>query len=418
VDANRIGATGASGGGTQTFLLCAVDDRIRAAVPVNMISAHMQGGCLCENAPGLRLGTDNVEIGALMAPKPLLLVSCTGDWTKNNPTEEWPTIQKVYDLYGAGDRTAVVQFNYQHNYNRESREAMYTWFGRWLQDEKDPARFQERRFEASAEALRVWNEADPMPSDALPEPEFFRETIAADEKRLAGLWPTDEAGWKRFREVAAPALAHALGVPPPSLRPTRSGEAKGKQALLVALASDGEAEARMRAALSARGYEVAVLTLAPVEMTREQLWSDFFSCYNRTPLGDRVHAIAGTLASLEAKGHTRVDVAGVGAAGPWTLFARWLWPGAGRTAVDTGGLDPRDDDAYLPALYAPGLRRAGDLRAAALLAAPHPLCLYNTGGFFHHVAAGYRALNAPLRLESDPLSESEIAKWLSNGDNS
>src|SRR6266849_2849906 len=65
VDAERIGAAGASGGGTQTFLLAAVDERVKVAVPVNMISLHMQGGCLCENPPGLRLDTNNVELAAL-----------------------------------------------------------------------------------------------------------------------------------------------------------------------------------------------------------------------------------------------------------------------------------------------------------------------------------------------------------------
>jgi len=68
VDPARIGAAGASGGGTQTFLLAAVDERVKVAVPVNMISLHMQGGCLCENPPGLRLDTSNVELAATIAP--------------------------------------------------------------------------------------------------------------------------------------------------------------------------------------------------------------------------------------------------------------------------------------------------------------------------------------------------------------
>jgi len=95
VDPNRIAATGASGGGTQTFLLTAVDDRIKVAAPVNMISAQMQGG-VCENAANMRVGgnndTSNMVIGALAAPRPLLMVSASGDWTRNTPHEEFPAV--------------------------------------------------------------------------------------------------------------------------------------------------------------------------------------------------------------------------------------------------------------------------------------------------------------------------------------
>src|ERR687898_464531 len=95
---DAIGATGASGGGTQTFLLAAVDDRVRVAAPVNMISLHMQGGCLCENLPGLRLDTTNVEIASTIAPRPLLMVSATGDWTSNTLELEYPAVRSVYRL--------------------------------------------------------------------------------------------------------------------------------------------------------------------------------------------------------------------------------------------------------------------------------------------------------------------------------
>ena len=130
VDAGRIGVTGASGGGTQTFLLTAVDDRVQFASPVNMVSAIMQGGDLCENAPGLRLNTSNVEIAAMFAPKPMLLVSATGDWTHNVPKEEYPAIKRIYDLYGKGDQVEVVQIDEKHNYNRLSREAVYRFFAK------------------------------------------------------------------------------------------------------------------------------------------------------------------------------------------------------------------------------------------------------------------------------------------------
>jgi dienelactone hydrolase len=130
VDPSRLGITGASGGGTQTFLLTAVDDRIQFASPVNMVSAIMQGGDLCENAPGLRINTSNVEIAAMFAPKPMLLVSATGDWTHNVPKEEFPAIRRIYDLYGKGDQVEVVQIDEQHNFNRLSREAVYRFFAK------------------------------------------------------------------------------------------------------------------------------------------------------------------------------------------------------------------------------------------------------------------------------------------------
>ena len=70
VDPSRIGVTGGSGGGTQSFMLAALDERIRVAFPAVMVGTEMQGGCVCENAPHLRVGTSNIGICALVAPRP------------------------------------------------------------------------------------------------------------------------------------------------------------------------------------------------------------------------------------------------------------------------------------------------------------------------------------------------------------
>src|ERR1051326_7266152 len=100
VDANRIAVTGASGGGTQTFYLMAVDDRVKVAAPVNMISFISQGGG-CQEAANVRVGATNVMFAAMMAPRPLLMVSASGDWTHNTPQEEFPAVQGIYRLLGA-----------------------------------------------------------------------------------------------------------------------------------------------------------------------------------------------------------------------------------------------------------------------------------------------------------------------------
>ena len=144
VDTARIGATGASGGGTQTFLLAAVDERIKYAVPVNMISAIMQGGSPCENAPGLRVGAFNVEFGALMAPRPMLMVSATGDWTRNTLEEEYPAVKGIYELYDRASLVEAVRIDAPHNYNKDSREAMYKFFAKHALGDTDTAKYAEK----------------------------------------------------------------------------------------------------------------------------------------------------------------------------------------------------------------------------------------------------------------------------------
>src|SRR5262249_9553954 len=127
VDRSRLACTGESGGGTQTFMLGALEDRLAAQAPIVMVSHTMQGGCLCENAPGLRVEYSNMEIAASAAPRPQLLVAATGDWTKDTLTVEGPAIRHIYELLHAADRFSFFRFDFDHNYNQTSREAVYEW---------------------------------------------------------------------------------------------------------------------------------------------------------------------------------------------------------------------------------------------------------------------------------------------------
>ena len=96
---SRIGVTGASGGGTQTFILAAIDPRPAVAFPAVMVSTAMQGGCTCENCCYLRVGTGNIEIAALTAPRPLGMTAAD-DWTKEMETKGLPELKEHYKLLG------------------------------------------------------------------------------------------------------------------------------------------------------------------------------------------------------------------------------------------------------------------------------------------------------------------------------
>jgi hypothetical protein len=353
---DRIGATGASGGGTQTFLLSAVDDRIAASAPVNMISLHMQGGCLCENMPGLRLDTNNVELAAVFAPRPLLMVSATGDWTNETMELEYPEMQRFYDLFGARDHVSAVRFNAEHNYNRESREAVYAWMARWLKGAPANVQVKEQEFRPDPLPELMVFANRPRPDGVVSLAELTENWISAARQQLTAA----------NAQSARSALLHALGF---ERQQTAKAPTSSKPVIVLATA-----DADVEKAVARAGLAVHRVTFTPFDEKAAAAISQF-ETYNRTATSQRVADLV-TALSNDPNAILIAD----GDAGLAGLLAVAVVP-VKRAILDVGRFDLSSDAAFLDRLYIPGLRRAGDLRTAAAMA-QGSLVLHNAGDRF------------------------------------
>ena len=377
---DAIGATGESGGGTQTFLVAAVDRRIQVAAPVNMISLQMQGGCLCENLPGLRLDATNVEIAGTIAPRPLLMVSATGDWTRATLKEEYPAMRRIYGLFDAGTRVEAVQFDAPHNYNRDSREAVYAWMARWLQHAPADMKRPERSFTVDPlPDLLVFHQR-PLPASAVTAAQLTENWIAAAKRQMVTADPA----------ALQSALRHALGFAPAS--PPAAGGSIANRTVLLA-GSDPELERRA----TQRGLQVRHVTFTPYDSAAAAKVRHF-ETYNRTAAAQQVADIV--TAAQAAPGAILVATREYGLAG---LLASAMTP-LSRAILDIGDFDPSSDDDFLARLYIPGLRRAGDL-ATALSMAAGPVVFHDAGAAFTLPGA---------RVETRRLTAAEIADLLAN----
>jgi dienelactone hydrolase len=368
VDPERIGVTGASGGGTQTFLLAAVDDRIRFAAPVNMVSFIMQGGCNCENAPGLRIDTSNVEIAAMIAPRPMLLVSATGDWTKNLPREEYPAVRSIYELYGKPENLGVVQFEAEHNYNRKSREAVYTFFGKHVLGDGDATHFAEKPFEVEPLLSMLAFEGHALPENALTQEQIFAQwkrsrRAAVDsldpKARRALLMDTFHAEWPA--NVIAEHSAEGLVL-------SRAGRGDrvlavlvpGKGPTAIVVHPDGSEAARRDSRVQALIREGRPVLLLDVFQTgaataKRDLSGQFFLTFNASDDANRVQDILTALAFVSREHGSGIEVIGIGKAAMWTLYARALAPLQIRLTGDTAQLSFNDSD-FRANLFVPGVQ--------------------------------------------------------------
>ena len=341
VDPRRIGVTGASGGGTQTFALCAVDARVAAAAPICMISYQMQGGCACENAPLLRLDATSVDIARLFAPKPLFMGSCSGDWTKDTATEEYPAMRSVWKLYGAQDALRHHHVIAEHNYNQEMREHVYGFFHRELFGAASGEPVPEKQLKRPPHRDRMvyWGREAPEPIAAAAFRELWRERAG---KALRPHLRNAETA----RRELGPLLSHALGVTPSGRR--------GAGLAGLELRREGEA--------------LVVRESAPVAYPGSE--DRFFPCYNRTPFADRVLEIVDA-----AEASDQVRLVGHGAAGPAVLAAAALVRRVTGVEADLGGFDPDKDSSWSRSFGTPLIRGVGGLATILALVGARPVTL-------------------------------------------
>jgi dienelactone hydrolase len=368
VDSHRIGVAGASGGATQTLLLAAVDSRVHADAPVNMVSFIMQGGCQCENAPGLRVGTSNVEIAAMMAPRPMLVVSATGDWTKNVPREEYPAIQSIYELYRQPDNVAVVQFQAEHNFNRGSREAVYGFFAKHLlgANSAEPVAEGEVEAEPLDDMLRFMGHT--LPPNALTQAQIFEQWKRSGRMRMAALdtaarreamLDVFHAEWPRAVSSERDGEKILLG------RPGRGDRIPGVwlpgsgAATLVVHPEGAEAarhDARV-AELTRAGKAVLMIDAFQTgkAVAARDLSKQFIPTFNASDDANRVQDILTALRFLEAQGGGTPAMLAVGKAGAWARYAKAMAPMDVALTADAGSCPSRDED-FINELFVPGVQ--------------------------------------------------------------
>ncbi|MBI5690302.1 MAG: acetylxylan esterase [Verrucomicrobia bacterium] len=474
VDPARVAITGASGGGTQTMLLAAIDPRITLAFPAVMVSTAMQGGCTCENSSLLRVNTGNVEFAALFAPKPQGMTTAN-DWTKEMATKGFPELQKHYELMGAPKNVMLHRGeHFPHNYNAVSRSAFFTWLNRHFQlGGKEPV--IERDFEPlSREQLTVWDAAHPAPKASGPdferallrwfttdaegqlrrlagEPEKFREVAGGGIEAVIGrnVARAGDVAWRKsgsrdretHRELTGMVrnATHREEIPVVILRPRRDAgrvviwlEDAGKAGLF---GGDDTLRPAVRRLVDAGVTVVGADLLGQGEFlatgeaeTRTRVVANpreapaYTHGYNHALIAQQAHDVLTVVQALQAgrleggKREGGVAIAGRGRAGVVAALARAVaGPSVGRAAIDTGGFRFGQVRDYRDPSFLPGGAKYLDLPGILAAAAPQPLWLAGEGTAAL-VADQYRARGASDRLVAadGPRSdvETRMAEWL------
>lgn len=213
VDPSRIGVCGASGGGLQTQMLCAVDPRPAAAVIVGMTCEFREilfpyaAHCACNHFPGVLRFADGPELSALGLPRPVLYLTMD-DWTRRFAEANFPAIRDLYEANGAGGRVSAAYEPTEHTYDRSKRERTYRWMETWLRGEEPP----ERTIEPAELETFAPRELEELSLD-LPGRNAFERVSRIFERERCPEPPrfASREAWERWRSAMASGLREILG---------------------------------------------------------------------------------------------------------------------------------------------------------------------------------------------------------------
>lgn len=469
VDPDRIAVTGASGGGTQTMILAAIDPRVRLSFPAVMVSTGMQGGCTCENACLLRVGTGNVEFAALAAPRPQGLTTAD-DWTREFAMKGFPQLRQTYQLVGAPEAVMLHRGeHFPHNYNAVARSAFHTWLNHHFRlGQPSPVIERDYRVLTPAE-LTVWNAEHPAPKPADPDferrllrmwqddaqeqlaswmtPDDFRSKAGGAVEVLIGrtLQETGKVDWHLHEKVDRGDWLEMAGtlrnparkeeLPVVFLHPRNwsgtsvlclTGQGKtplfgeggglhpGVRRLVQAGATVIGADLLFQGEFLVEGQ---TLNQSPkVAETRES--AAYTLGYNPSVFAERVHDVLTLVRFISAneRRSSRIVLVGIGGAGPVVATARALCRDqVAKALVETGGfrfgklLDFRDPD------FLPGGAKYGDLPGMLALSAPARTWVVGESPTSLDLAVRqYAAAGAAagLKVDAEAPDEEAIVRWI------
>jgi dienelactone hydrolase len=139
VDRRRLGCVGLSVGGYRSFLLAALDQRIKAAVDVGWMTSY--GSNLRRHVintvgftfhiPGLYRYLDLPDLAALIAPRSIFVINGSKDalFPSDGVERAFRKIEACYRKAGAPDRQRCRLYDAPHQFNREMQAEAWEWLG-------------------------------------------------------------------------------------------------------------------------------------------------------------------------------------------------------------------------------------------------------------------------------------------------